>query len=703
MNRLIACLIALLLTNTAWAASATLTPTADAFVQAGTNASKNYGTLTSLRMRTSTTAASNYDSYLKFDTSSVSNISNVKLRLYAKLSSKGSVSTSVYGVATTTWGETSITWNNKPARGALLGSVTVNSTAYAYKEIDVTSYVQSEYAAGRKVVSFAYHNSANTSIYITANSKEATNKPQLLVTYSSNVAPTVSITSPTTNSSYIAPASISLAASAADSDGTVSKVDFYNGATLLGSVTAAPYTYTWSNVAVGSYTLTAKATDNAGALTTSSPINVSVNPVPNVPPTVSLSSPISTFSAPASITLNANAADSDGTVASVAFYNGATLLGTVTAAPYTYTWTNVPAGSYSLTAIATDNANASTTSNPISISVNPNQPPSVSLLAPSTTDSFTAPATFSIVANASDSDGSISKVEFYNGSTLLGSATQNPYQYDWANVPAGTYSITAKAYDNANASTSSTAVSITVNEPPVASGIYYIYADHLNTPRVITDTANNMVWRWDSDPFGTDVPNEDPNGSGRRFAYNLRFPGQYYDQETGLHYNYFRDYDPSTGRYVQSDPIGLMGGLNTYAYVGGTPVSRIDPLGLSTTTPGFEGGFFIPGTEVPLPPTGVSQGTLSEEYIRTSNQIGTVVVVAASFVPATRVAGMCYRVGKTIKNPCQNAVLAAALGSGICNGDPADDFPNDMKNREEIRRGAELTGQKKIGNQKQYP
>jgi len=116
--------------------------------------------------------------------------------------------------------------------------------------------------------------------------------------------------------------------------------------------------------------------------------------------------------------------------------------------------------------------------------------------------------------------------------------------------------------------------------PPVAAGVYYIYADHLNTPRVITDGTNKVVWRWDSDPFGADAANEDPDGDGAKFRYNLRFPGQYYDRETGLHYNYFRDYDPSTGRYPQADPIGIAGGLNLYAYVGGNPVSKIDPTGL---------------------------------------------------------------------------------------------------------------------------
>ena len=96
--------------------------------------------------------------------------------------------------------------------------------------------------------------------------------------------------------------------------------------------------------------------------------------------------------------------------------------------------------------------------------------------------------------------------------------------------------------------------------------VYPIYTDHLNTPRVITNQANQIVWEWKTDTFGAGAANENPSGLGV-FSFNLRFPGQYYDAETGLHYNYFRDYDPSVGRYVESDPIGLDGGINTYAYV----------------------------------------------------------------------------------------------------------------------------------------
>jgi RHS repeat-associated protein len=118
---------------------------------------------------------------------------------------------------------------------------------------------------------------------------------------------------------------------------------------------------------------------------------------------------------------------------------------------------------------------------------------------------------------------------------------------------------------------------------PAAGGIaiYPIYTDHLNTPRLITDLANRTVWEWPLDTFGAASAKENPNGLGT-FPFNLRFPGQYYDAETGLYYNYFRDYDPSIGRYVESDPIGLDGGSNTYAYAQSKPMTATDQTGLST-------------------------------------------------------------------------------------------------------------------------
>lgn len=109
--------------------------------------------------------------------------------------------------------------------------------------------------------------------------------------------------------------------------------------------------------------------------------------------------------------------------------------------------------------------------------------------------------------------------------------------------------------------------------------IYYVHTDHLNAPRKAQQpTTDTLAWRWDADPFGTAAPNQNPGSLGT-FVYNLRFPGQYYMAETGLSQNYFRDFDPAVGRYIESDPIGLRGGINTYAYVGNNPVSRTDTTG----------------------------------------------------------------------------------------------------------------------------
>jgi RHS repeat-associated protein len=111
--------------------------------------------------------------------------------------------------------------------------------------------------------------------------------------------------------------------------------------------------------------------------------------------------------------------------------------------------------------------------------------------------------------------------------------------------------------------------------------VFYVHTDQLNTPRKVTRPSDNeMRWRWDPTPFGEGAPDQNPASIGT-FVYSLRFPGQQFDVESGLNYNYFRDYDPAVGGYVESDPIGLRGGMNTYAYVHNQPLQLIDPRGLS--------------------------------------------------------------------------------------------------------------------------
>ena len=102
-----------------------------------------------------------------------------------------------------------------------------------------------------------------------------------------------------------------------------------------------------------------------------------------------------------------------------------------------------------------------------------------------------------------------------------------------------------------------------------------IHNDHLGTPQKLTDQSQVVVWEADVNPFG------ETTITTNTITNNLRFPGQYYDDETNLHHNGYRTYDPSIGRYIQSDPIGLSGGINTYSYVGSNPLNLTDPNGLA--------------------------------------------------------------------------------------------------------------------------
>jgi RHS repeat-associated protein len=116
--------------------------------------------------------------------------------------------------------------------------------------------------------------------------------------------------------------------------------------------------------------------------------------------------------------------------------------------------------------------------------------------------------------------------------------------------------------------------------PATHGQLLYVYNDHLGTPQTLTDESGTVVWTATYDPFGKATINNDPDGNGNSVTYNVRFPGQYEDQETGLHYNYFRYYDPSLGRYLTADPIGLLGGMNLYMYAGSNPTRLVDMYGL---------------------------------------------------------------------------------------------------------------------------
>ena len=313
----------------------------------------------------------------------------------------------------------------------------------------------------------------NLTVVASNSSGLSTTSAPVNITVNPNTPPSVSITNPIDGTIFsTAPATIVIGASASDSGGSVTNVEFYQNGTKLGQDTSSPYSFTWNNVAAGSYTLTAVAYDNGGLTTTSAVVNITVTP--NTPPTVNITGPtdgqtIST--APANITINANANDTGGSITNVEFYQGGTKLGQDTTSPYSFAWTNVAAGSYTLTAIAYDNGGLTATSAPVNITVTPNTPPSVSISSPTDGSAFMAPTNITINVTASDPGGSVTNVDFYQGNTRLGPDTTSPYSFVWSNVTAGAYALTAVASDNGGLRTTSAVVNITVTNslPPVVS------------------------------------------------------------------------------------------------------------------------------------------------------------------------------------------------------------------------------------------
>ena len=336
---------------------------------------------------------------------------------------------------------------------------------------------------------FSWNNVPSGNYTITATATDANGysaSTYLPITVSGpNVPPTVALTAPTNGATFTAPATISLSANAADKDGSITLVEFLQNGLVIGSTNVYPYGMTWSNIGAGSYTLTARATDNRAGTMTSAPVNITVGNL-NSPPNVSLTSPNSgaSFVAPANVSLVATASDSDGTIARVEFYEGTTLLGSANAQPYSFNWANVGPGNYTLTAKAIDDKGASTTSLSIGIVVTSNAAPSIALTSPSQGATYSAPAAITLIANASDSDGSIARVDFYQGATLLGSASSAPYTYSWTNVSAGSYALTARAIDNQGAATPSSVVNVTV------SGAAFAITSPTNNAFVNSDVVN---------------------------------------------------------------------------------------------------------------------------------------------------------------------------------------------------------------------
>ena len=250
----------------------------------------------------------------------------------------------------------------------------------------------------------------------------------------------------------------------------------FNGTNLAGATAVTLNLASFQATNVGSYFV---IVSNVYGSATSS-VAVLSSAAPNQPPVVAITSPAAGafFVAPASIALSASATDGDGVVTNVSFYAGTTLIGRVTNAPFNFNWSGVGAGSYALTAVATDNSGLSATSSPaVSITVT-TAVPVVDLTSPVNNNSYVAPASILLRAVVSDDDLSVAWVDFFNGGTLLGSVTNAPsqptHQLTLPSVGVGSYSFYAVVHDGYGpVVTSAPPASITVNPPFVRPSLRF--------------------------------------------------------------------------------------------------------------------------------------------------------------------------------------------------------------------------------------
>jgi uncharacterized repeat protein (TIGR01451 family) len=353
-----------------------------------------------------------------------------------------------------------------------------------------------------------------------------------------NQTPAVSITSPVVGSLFAGPANISITASASDADGTVSGVEFFDNGVSIGTGTAAgsnQYEFAWSNVAFGGHAIVAQVTDNLGKQKASSPVQVYVNGSASV----SITSPVAglVFNPPTSLTVTANASPDGGSISKVDFYANGSPIGTGVLTgvdQYSVSWSNAPSGAYALAAVATDSAGVTTMSAPVTVRIN--EPPVINLNAPVSGAVFNTPATITLSAIASDSEGVVSHVNFHANGSLIGQSTKigsNLFSVTWSNMSVGTYSVTAAATDDAGGTTTSAPITVRVNAPPTVSMISPASGTRYTAPASVALTAttadnDGSVSRVDFFANGLKVGSVSPTGPGQiNFAWNNVGIGNY--------------------------------------------------------------------------------------------------------------------------------------------------------------------------------
>ncbi|MBK6804741.1 MAG: DUF1800 family protein [Betaproteobacteria bacterium] len=395
--------------------------------------------------------------------------------------------------------------------------------------------------------------------YDNSNASTSTSTVAVNAAVVANVAPKVTLATSTT--SLPAPGVVTLTATATDDDGTIAKVSFYDGSSKIGEVASAPYELAYNAAVAKTYNFKAIATDDKGATGTSATIGVTVGQVANASPKVSLAVSPATQSAPGPVSLTATASDDDGTIAKVAFYQGATKIGEDTSPPYTASFTTTAAGTvYKFTAVATDNLGATGSSAEIGVTVGTaNAAPKVTVTSSPANQGVPGPLT--LTANASDTDGTIAKVAFYNGGTKISEDTTSPFTATFTTTTTGSvYKFTAVATDDKGLSTTSTELGVTVGS--VINAVPKVSLSGTPTSQTTPGTVTLTASPTDSD--GT-IAKVSFYANGQKFADVLTppFTTSYTTTNTGTIYKFYAIATDDRGATATSQDVNISVGTGT--------------------------------------------------------------------------------------------------------------------------------------------
>ena len=280
----------------------------------------------------------------------------------------------------------------------------------------------------------------------------STSKVSTIIIQKSNVAPVISISSPNSNAQFILGDNANITATATDADGTVTKVEFYNGTTLLGTDTTSPYSIAWTNLPVGNFTLTAKATDNKGIATVSAAVSINVSeviqdPIEVVIPEIIIVTPVNNqeFDANENVELMVMFQGSDETVKKVEYYSGNQLIGSSNISPFGFTWSSPAVTQHTITAkaIGEDPSNFKI-SESVSILIKEKIPQIFQILDPIKDAVFIARDDVSIKVEIPVNNKPINRIDYFRGNIRIGSSTKAPYDFVWTNARQGNHDLTAQ-------------------------------------------------------------------------------------------------------------------------------------------------------------------------------------------------------------------------------------------------------------------